>query len=417
MKLLMSAIASFFKMLSNESGAYYSDPITTPDVATDGLLKRTVADRIRRLYPGNPIMMMISPGTFPSDDDVVKKKGMISKRRVDNRKFERFTYSPPAVEFTAATFTSVASFTLTSSDGLRPTYCLLNTRNKTVCRIGNVSGTTISATTIGSTAFTVVQNDVLLKLAPAYPQNSSSPYLLMKDEDNHFGYTQISRFPVGISGSNREEDRFGPDYFFRLKENNVIDGFRTVETSFIFGQGPASGSTTSDAILGDSFQSSTGVWNWSTASYDASGNMTGEKYRGPMILNMNESARGTRTPLAQLNGQEFYGIMNEWIMDKMIINDSGKKEDFGVESEKFRTSGPKINAMIHDIFTRGSLTTAGLIFNPEMIQYVFLKNRDFQPNNDIQGNDVDGYTDEIIGEWGTDTKDGGESIMTLTSLF
>ena len=399
--------------------SYYTDALTTPTIATDSLLKRTVADEIRRLLPGNNIVTLVAPGIMGKDKNIVQKKGMIRKRRVENRKYERFTWSPAAVQYTVATFTDVGSssgFTVDSADGLRPTYGLLNTSNMTVCRIGSVSSTTIKGTSVGSEAFTAEADDVLILMAPYYPQNSSDPYIRINDEDNHYGYTQIARFPIAISGSNKVEARFGPEYWSRVKMNSLINASRTVEATALFGTAPSSEPTTSDSILSDTFQSTTGIYNWSSTSYDAQNNLTYSKFRNNMVLAMHESMRGQNQMLRAYCSQAFYGTTMDWINDKVIINDSGKKDVFGAISPKFMTTGPTVELLVHDLFSRGNLQSTMLVVDPSLLEYVFLRDRDFKPYEGIQDNDVDGIIDEVRGEFGMDVLDGGSSVLKVTNI-
>ena len=77
---------------------------STPNQAITGTLKRTVSDKIRKLFPGTAIMALVQSGMIGGgDSEVVRKTGVISKRRVDTPKYEVFNYNPLAITFTVGT--------------------------------------------------------------------------------------------------------------------------------------------------------------------------------------------------------------------------------------------------------------------------------------------------------------------------
>ncbi len=403
---------------------YSTAAITTPAISTSGIQKREVTegDKWRHLFPGSPILALVAKGAANKTGamNFQSKAGMISKRQVTNPKYEVFTYSPLAVEFTVATFSSVASYTVSSADGLTEKMCLVNTANNTVCRISSITSTTLVCVTVGSTTFTAAASDKLLALAPAYGENSSSPYILSKTEDNVYNYLFIPRFPVAISKSAEGNDTYagGPGAYWKLvKARNVVEGLRKVENSLIWSQYASSGDTTSDSTLSDAFRTTKGMYQWTGASYPCGGSLDYAKFSNDMVLGMNESARRAGRVMVLLESQKSKGLQNLWGQDKLNINESGEKDEFGVLIAKVMTSGPTIKLQVHDSFDRGTNTTKGLIFDPEDYEYVFKKGRDIQARNGIQLPSTDGFEDEIFGEIGINPIDGGNATTTLTAMF
>ena len=396
---------------------YSTSAVTTPAVSATGTLQRTVDDKIRHLFPGNPILLLVAGGSLAKGTDFKAEKGLISKRRVNTPKYEVFNYTPLAIEFTVATFTSVASFTVSSADGLTEKMTIVNTANNTTCRISSITSTTLVCVTVGSTTFTATADDVLVVMGPAYGENSSTPYILSKDEDNYYNYCQIFRFPVAISASARDNPHYGGNYWTRLKARNIIEGLRKVENSLIWGNRASSGDTTSDSTLSDTFRTTRGLWNWATVSYPAGGSMDYEKLSNDLILAMSEYARGQGKTCVMPCSQKVNGQMVQWAQDKMIVNDSKEIDEFGAAVEKYRTSGPLIRPIVHDSFTRGSNGPKALVFDPEDIEYVYLRDRDFQPRNGIQTNSTDGYEDEIFGEIGINSLTGGTGLTQITNWY
>ena len=399
--------------------SYSTAAVTTPAIATDGIQMRTVSDKIRHLFPGSPILALVDSGLAKKSGDLAfqSKSGMISKRQVTNPKYEVFTYTPLAVEFTIATYSSGTSFVVSEADGLTEKMCLVNTSNNTVCRISAISTETLTVVSVGSTTFSGAAGDKLLALAPAYGENSNTPYILSKTEDNAYNYLFIPRFPVAISASAEGNDSYGGNYWKRLKARNVIEGLRKVENSLIWSDRASSGDTTTDSTLSDTFRTTKGMYKWAGASFPCGGNLDYDKFSSDMILGMNESARRADRTMILLESQKSKGLQNKWGQDKMIINDSGKKDEFGVLISRVMTGGPTIQLVQHDSFDRGLNTNKGLIFDPEDYEYVFKKGRDLQPRNNIQTASTDGYEDEIFGEIGINPIDAGNATTTLTNMF
>ena len=69
--------------------------ITTPVVTATGTLKRTVADKIRRLNPAaTPFLSIVKTSSVNDMGDLSTSEGLIRKEATDTMKFEWFTYVP-----------------------------------------------------------------------------------------------------------------------------------------------------------------------------------------------------------------------------------------------------------------------------------------------------------------------------------
>lgn len=402
---------------------YYA-AMTTPAISTTGTRERTVSDTIRNLFPGVPFMQLIESG-LPNMDGVKQKRGMISKRKVTSTKPEMFTYTPLAVEFTVSAFTSVADFTLSSAAGLSTHLLMLNTNNKTVCRIGTVNVTTgaVTATTIGGTTFTASVNDKLLVLGAAYPENSSSPQIIMKDEDNLYNHTQIMRFAGAISNTAGGNPHYGGSFWGRLRERVTVEGLRRASHNMLFAERASSGETTTDSILSDSVRTMRGLWHWAATSYNAQGNMTWEKFRDVMPLEMSDTIDPSKKQI-MLCGIKVWADILSWQNDAGIIrvdmSDYGKDTTWGVKSMKIMHARGEVEVIHLDVFDRGDLYKNALIFCPDEVEYLYKnkgpgdsQDRDFHPKKGIQNNDVDGVEDEILGEISMGVLDGGNSIHKI----
>jgi hypothetical protein len=399
--------------------------LTTSAPSATGIEQRTVSDTIRHLFPGFPTMSIVQSGAVGSD--ISKSRGLIRKTAVDGTKYECFNYSPLAVEFTVATYSSGTSFTVSSATGLCLKMCLVDTTNHTVARIGAISSTTITVTSVGDTTFSSAAGRKLLALAPVYAENSSSPYIMMKSEDNLYNILQINRFPSAISASNAGNPFYGKDYWQRVRKQVVMEGFRKVEHSAIFSERPSSTNlTTTDGTLTDAFRTTRGLWNWCVgggASYDAGNAMTHEKFMKNLVLKMNDTV-GSDSKLIMYCSRNIFADMIGWANEKVMITEQGELKKFGVKSKIFLTAGPEIEVIVHDGFNKGDNIYSALIFDAERVEFNFKKSRlergkmvsgDFHPWLGIQANDVDGEEDDFIGEWGIGCDDGGSTMTRISN--
>jgi hypothetical protein len=374
-----------------------------------------VSDTIRHLFPGNPTLSLVQSGAV--GEDMTKSKALIKQRETDNVKFENFNYTPMAVLFTVATATSATEYVVGDADGLALKMCLINTANRTVCRIGAISTKTLTVTSVGGTTFSAAVGDKLLALAPVYADNSSSPYILMNSEDNLYNILEISRFPSAISASNKGNPFYGKDYWARVRKQVVMEGLRKVENSAVWSE-RATGTnlTTTDGTLADAFRTTRGLWHWAVgggATFEAHGSMTHEKFVKNLQLAMNDTVGASDKIIGFVSRSQF-ADMCMWANQNLMVTEQGTLKKFGVTSKVFVTSGPEIEVIVHDSFNRGSLTSCALFFNPEYVNYVFKKGRDFHPVLGIQNNDVDGVEDDFLGEWGMGVDDGGNSMTYVT---
>ncbi len=246
--------------------------------------------------------------------------------------------------------------------------------------------------------------------------------MYMKDEDNLYNVTQIMRFPSAISNTAGGNPYYGKDSFWsRVKEHVLVDGLRKASHNMVFGERPASGETTTDTTLSDAFGTFRGLWNWAGNTYDASGNMTFEKYQTHFAYAVSDTV-GMDTKQVMLCGIKVWGDILQWHTDKLTILEPGDYKYFGAQSKKLLTARGYVDIVVTDMFDRGDLYKNAIVFCPDDVEYCYKNkgpgdkhDRDFHPKLGIQNNDVDGVTDEIFGEISIGVKDGGERITTITN--
>jgi len=401
----------------------FTTSVITPAMATDGIRKRTVSDFIRHLFPGQPFISLISVGKTSTEEMSVRQKDLIGKRSVMGSKFEAFTWTPTAVLFAVVDGgNGTTTFQVPSVDGMVLKRCLVNTNNKTVARIGaiNTSTKVVTVTSVGDATFTTETGDEILLQGPAYEEKSSSPYILQKDPANNYNFTQIMRFPVGMSRTAMQNPYYGPDRWKSYKEENMLSGFRLATHSLFFSE-RASGTNekTTDGTLSDTFRTMRGLWNWAQTTYDAGGNLTFDKFMTELPLFFHNSVSPSDKKILTIGTMVWAEILS-WINEGLIVkqNDSGTYKQYGVESTTLLTAKGPVDVIILDAFDQGAYKSAGLVWNPNRLDYVYLKGDDLKPKpKQIQDNDEDGVIEEIMGEISIAPDDGGYSITTLTNLI
>ncbi|GAF69986.1 unnamed protein product [marine sediment metagenome] len=397
-------------------GAVTTDPVVTGAPSATTTLKRTISDVIRNLWAGSSVMFALVAKGEAKAGSVMESRGMISKKSTDHPRFETFTYTPLAIQGTVTAFSGTTLETAAIST-LRPYYTIVNTTNNTVARVDSVTSTTeYEVTSVGGTAFDASAGDVFLIMAPAYPENSSSPSRIWKDEDNVYNLTQNVRYPVAISGSSKGNTHYAiEDYFKRMKAVSTIEGNRKTEGMFLFSERASSGNDTSGgSALTGSFRTTRGVWNWAANSYDAGG-MTWDKFQSDVPMALGNTVNFSQR-FVMVTSQLNFAVMNGWINDKLTVEQTSDLKKFGLKGKKFETSGPEIDVVVHEQFNIGGNQNKALIFVPDQLFYCYKKGRDLQPRMKIQTNSTDGLEDEIFGELGPGSFDGGNSILTITGF-
>lgn len=366
-----------------------------------------------------PLISLTSHGQFDKQG-ISKGPGLIGKAIVSQVRYESYNYTPPPSYTTA---TAVLSGTTLPCDTTYLKYgdTLFNTENETVARIDSItSATACVITSIGATAFSVAEGDVLSVNANAYGQNSSNPSIMSKDFDNVYNTLQISREPVGISNSMLKSEFYATmDYFGLLKMINMVNFLQKIERAWLFGQRASSGNTTAGgAYLTSSFYTTRGAWNWAANRYDMKGSLSMFKLRSeiPGILDTVASS----DKVTMLMGKGTYGRINDMMNGQASYQISGSESQlkkYGIETRVIKTNNMDLELITHPSFDIGAMKKKALVLTPEQNRFVHLKDRDIRPVVGIQNNDVDGKIDSVEAEFGCQTLDGGQSTVAIENIW
>lgn len=392
-------------------------PFASSDPSTTSLLARTVQDRIRNIIPANsPLLTFVANGVA-KDGKMVTSPGMISKQVTNNVRFEMFTHTPPGITKTAGAVSSlVVTFASVADIYVRQMWT--NTANGTVGVVDLISSLDVTFVSVGAgDTFSVTEGDTLMRLAPAYEENSSDPAYLQVADDNTYGTTQIMRWPVAISRTGDAISYLGGGNFFARQSLYAMqEGKRDADRCLIFGKRASSGNKTSFTNIGVSASTTQGIYHYSQTDYDGGGNFTPDKMFKAVPQAMDSSV-SDNDRIIMLTSKKVRGNMISWGQDSIRYDGSKKLEKFGIKAHKFVTAGPDIEVISHDAFNRGGYENQALCFIPDRLTYRFLKGGDFKPNNNIQSPSTDGKINEILAEIGIGPDDGGVSIMKMANLY
>jgi len=374
-------------------------PFVDGNPSTSTSLARTVEDKIRNIIPGaSKIFSLVARGKVKGGD-ATETKGMINKKLADTERVEAFTHTPPDVYKTCS-----------GGSGLEPTFASVadmhvrmmfkNTITDEVGYIDKISGTTVTFIAISS-SFSATTDQVLLSLGNNYEDGSSDPAYVQNADSQIYNVMGITRWPTAITRSaDSSKHLAGGDFFKRMKRIKHIEALRAIDRSFIWSERAASGNKTVMTTLGVSVRTGRGLWNYAQNEFDAHGNMTPSKLRKDLILSMDSSIEN-EVPMLVFTSRENCAQAQEWVQDKLLYTNpkGGMVEKVGIKSDTYRTSGPDLKLIAHDAFEYGADTGKALIFAPDYVQYRFKKGFDLHPRENIQSNSLDGYIDEITGEF------------------
>jgi hypothetical protein len=400
--------------------AVSTSQIVTPNPALGDLLKRDVADKIRNHTPANAkLLALVAQGEMANGEFRKGGKGLITKRAAKAMRVEGFYHDPIAPTVTVVSVSSLA-LTFSADDyAIMPLrYVYRNTRNGTVGIVdARDASNVIDFITVGSTTFSAQAGDVLQCLGNAYEEGSENPSIMSKTDENFYNLCQTFRFAVKIAAEASVNPQLaGGDYFKRLKEYEMIRGYRLIENAMIWGERSASNNKTSLTQLGVDVSTMRGMWNWAGPTYDAGGSFTPSKFRTELALEIDDSVDANKT-LIMFCGTQTRGTMLEWVNEKLCYSkESDLNKRFGIDAKRFITSKNEIEVVVHDSFNQAGNTDKALIFAPEDWEYIYLDGMDLRPNSNIQAPSALAFEDEITGTLSLLPADGGFNAMKVTNI-
>lgn len=404
-----------------------STMMTQAAPSTTQLEAREVGDEIRYLGFGNAVMTSLIQNSLidTKSGKIKQSKGLITKRAVENIRFEQFNRSPRPIQFTVSSGTEISSsgVVLASVNGLQPGMTLVNTANKTCCRVEVIASTTITGSSFGATTFSCAAGDILMLMAPAVPAGADTNIIVNGTDDNTFNTVQFARLGVSISWVLQAVKQLaGGERLTREKMYLLWEFLADMERSMLlsdYSADVATKDTTTGANTGwtGEYPTTKGLFALAANGYNMQGGLTLAKIRKDLPLAMGDTINDNEEQICFVSN-EGYARVQELLQEKHYNTEGeGELKQWGIKSSKLITSGPVLHMIKHSALNVGTLANQMLLFSPYNVGYVYLKGHDVSPNNSIQDNNVHGKIDELYAYFGIETKDAGKSITVVTNCF
>jgi hypothetical protein len=237
---------------------------------------------------------------------------------------------------------------------------------------------------------------------------------LTKEPDNNYNYVFPFRYAVSIADTAVNSPHYTEQPLARYMTDNMTFSLRNVDNALILGQRAASGDTTTVTIgtTAYSMYTTRGLMDYSTTPIDAGGTMTFDRWSTYVF----ESLPNTLNPerlLTMFCGRKIYGRMQNWANQKLISWESGKKDEWGVQTEKFHCGPFTIMPVMHDLYDRGAMQNIATIFDPEDIKYRFKTGMDIAPKDNLQLPATWGTTRAVQGVVGLQCISGGANVKNI----
>jgi hypothetical protein len=386
--------------------------VTTPVVTATGTLKRTVSDKIRRLYPAvTPMLRLVKTAEVDDMGETSYSEGLISKTSSDTMKFEWFTYVPIDLFYTA-TGGSASTVTMADTTSFRTRDIITNLTNMDVAVVNTItSGTALAVTAVGS--WTVTAGDIIAMSCRTMEEGTSDITPLTKEPDNNYNYLFPFRYAISIADTAINSPHYTEQPMVRYMKDNMQFVMANIENAFLFGQRASSGDTTSVSIGGTAFNMFTtrGLLNYATSPIDGSG-MTFDKWSTFVFENLPKT-QNPQNMLVMLCGRHIMGTLQSWANSKLIYMESGEPDEFGVRPKKFMCGAYTILPLMHNSFDQGPLASSPVIFDPDDLVYRYKTDMDITTKTNLQLPATWGETRAVQGVIGLQCWSGGANVRQI----
>ena len=389
--------------------------VTTPAVSAVGTLKRTVSDKIRRLYPAvTPMLRLVKTAEVDGMGNTSYNEGLISKESSDTMKFEWFTYTPVDLFYTA-TGGSTTTVTMADTSSFRTRDIITNLTNMQVAIVDTITNaTTLTVTAVG-TWDAPVSGDVIGMSCRTMEEGTSDITPLTKEPDNNYNYVFPLRYAISIADTAKNSPHYTEQPMERYMKDNMQFVMANVENSLLFGKRAASGDSTSVTIGGTAYSLFTtrGLLNYATNPIDGSG-MTFDKWSTFVFENLPKT-QSPEKMLVMLCGRHIMGVMQSWANQKLIYMESGEPDEFGVRPKKFMCGAYTILPQMHNSFDQGALANSPVIFDPDDLVYKYKTDMDLTTKTNLQLPATWGETRAVQGVIGLQCWSGGANVRIITN--
>ena len=257
---------------------------------------------------------------------------------------------------------------------------------------------TIEQRGLGSTAQPLLDNDELVIIGDAYPENADAGTAISVQETSVFNYTQTIRTPFAFSGRNMNTDMFGGPDMKTEEKWQTSEHTQKIEKAILWGAratwtaaSPATPNTSTGGL--HYWVKDQNEWNLNGIPFNHKNFVEYLEYgmyygRGGRF--------GTRTKW--LFGSSAYMTQIEsWGHDLVRLVPSN--EVLGLKVKKIQTTHGDVMLVDHPLF-EGENRSKAFLIDMNHLRYVFHQGRDTQLRRDIGTPSTDGKTHEILTDCG-----------------
>jgi hypothetical protein len=272
---------------------------------------------------------------------------------------------------------------------------ILITRTGEQMRVDGVAGNTLTVTRgIGSTAAALNDNDEVLIIGTAQPENDTSKPARSDVPSKVSNYTQIFRTPFEASDSLRASGfQASPAEWPRQARNKGIEHAKDIEYSFLLGRKSATTpGATQDRTTGGALSFIT------TNQTDAGGDLTEAEFNAFMLQVMRY---GSGSKLAMASGVGV-SALNKFPASKQQTRNDEKT--YGMNVTQYTSPFGSLNLVYHRLLEGTKYSGYIVVVDMDQVAYRYLANdemsRDTKLLTNRQPNDQDGRKDEYLSEIG-----------------
>lgn len=299
-----------------------------------------------------------------------------------------YTAGDTAVVVDHGSYFSVGDVVLVPRTGERMRVSAVNTGTNTVTFVRSVGPTAAAA---------LVDNDDLLIIGNAYAEGASAGTEKSHQETYPYNYTQIVRTPFGITGTEQESENYtGPDKP-RLRAEKSIEHMIDIERTILFGERDIdTGSTDNPRRYTGGF-----LYYATANAKNFGGTMTEAEVEDWLedLFHYTASSDVKFVAAAPLP----ISVLDMLGVARLQLAPGA--DTLGLRIRQFVSSHGTLNIVKHRLLESGYTSGNGyggymLAVDPNKIAYRYLRNRDTKLRMDIQANDLDGWRDEYLTEFG-----------------
>ena len=272
---------------------------------------------------------------------------------------------------------------------------VLVTRTSEMIRVDAVAANTLTVTRgVGSTAAAIVDNDELLILGSAQPENDTSKPARSDNPAKVTNNTQIWRDPFEISGSLQASAfQANPADWPHQAKKMGIEHAKSIEYGLLLGRKSADTSGATER------RTTGGVLSFITSNQtDAGGDLTEAEFNAFMLQVMRY---GSDSKLALASGVGVSALNKFPASKQQTRND---ETTYGMNVTHFTSPFGSLNLTYHRLLEGTKYGGYIIVVDIEQVAYRYLANdehnRDTKVRQNIQPADQDGRKDELLTEAG-----------------